>query len=230
MTEEDPHNTTHGERLEEIPEQVPIAWMPAIKISWRGMRRRFLRSLITMFGVILAIAFLAYVLITEELTQSLVEANDEALNVLLQQAGVDIYAATGANEKTMLLICLSLMACLAGVINAMLMSVTERIKEIGTLKCLGAMDSFIVKIFFIESSLQGIIGTAIGMTAGLLIAVLAAVITFQSHAMRYFPVVASLKAVAITFVAGSLISIVAAIAPAAIAARKKPVDAMRVEE
>ena len=49
-----------------------------------------------------------------------------------------------------------------GIINAMLMSVTERIREIGTMKCLGALDAFILKIYFIEAALQGLIGTAMG--------------------------------------------------------------------
>ena len=183
-----------------------------------------------MFGVVLAIAFLAYVLINDSFTKSLIAANDEQLDILLQEAGIDIFAATGTDQTMILLTSLSLLACLVGVINAMLMSVTERIKEIGTLKCLGATDSFIVRIFFIESSLQGIMGTTIGMVLGLIVAVLVAVVNFKGYALSYFPVWAVIRNALITLTVGCLISIMAGIAPAYMAAKKQPVDAMRVEE
>ena len=46
-----------------IPEQMSVSWATSLVISWAGLKRRFLRSLITMTGVILAIAFLAYMAI-----------------------------------------------------------------------------------------------------------------------------------------------------------------------
>ena len=213
-----------------MPEQEPIEWLPAAKISWRSIRRRFLRSLITMCGVILAIAFLSYVLINESFTKSLMAVNDEQLDILLQKAGIDIFDTSGTDQTMILLISLSLLACLVGVINAMLMSVTERISEIGTLKCLGATDSFIVRIFFIESSLQGIMGTAIGMLLGLAVAALIAFVSFKGYALSYFPVWPIIRSALITFTVGCVISITAGIAPAYMAAKKQPVDAMRAEE
>ncbi len=221
---------TDIEHSQGVPEQQPIEWLPAARISWRSIRRRFLRSLITMCGVILAIAFLAYVLINESFTKSLIAANDEQLDILLQKAGVDIFVTTGTDQTMILLISLSLLACLVGVINAMLMSVTERIKEIGTLKCLGATDSFIVRIFFIESSLQGIMGTAIGTLLGLTVVVLIAFVNFKGYALSYFPVWPVIRNSLITFTVGCLISITAGIAPAYMAAKKQPVDDMRREE
>lgn len=218
------------ESQREIPPQSPISWNIAFSISWSGLRRRFLRSLITMFGVILAIAFLAYMLITDSITTALVAANNEQLNTKLQEAGVDIFAADESNEMMLLLIGLSLLICLVGIINSMMMAVTERVREIGTLKCLGALDTFIVKTFFIESSLQGVIGTVMGMAVGLLIAVAITLVNFTGQAMTYIPVVDIVKALAVTFVIGTLISITASIGPAYLAARKQPVEAMRVEQ
>ena len=51
----------------------------------------------------------------------------------------------------------------------MLMSVTERFREIGTMKCLGALDGFIVKLFLIESLFQGMAGTVMGVLLGLVL-------------------------------------------------------------
>jgi ABC-type antimicrobial peptide transport system permease subunit len=213
-----------------IPEQPPVSWGVALAVSWSSLRRRILRSLITMLGVILAIAFLTYMTVTNDVTRSLVTVRDADLNVLLQKAGVDIFATQSADKMMILLITLSLLACLVGIMNSMLMSVSERIKEIGTLKCLGAIDSFIVKTYFIESSLQGVIGTVIGIVIGLVVSFGAALANFGRYVPAHFPLGPALQSVAISLVVGSLLSVVASIGPAYAAARKQPVDAMRIEE
>ena len=215
---------------EQIPEQVPISWAIACTVSWAGLRRRLLRALITMVGVILAIAFLTYMLTTNSITQALVAANIDDLNVLLQQAGVDVFAGPKTDQMMLLLIGLSCLTALVGITNSMLMSVTERVREIGTLKCLGAQDVFILKTYFIESSLQGIMGAVIGMALGCLVALVIALVTFRGYAVTNFPVLLVLKSLLTSLVAGTLISVTASIAPAYMAARKQPVEALRVEE
>jgi predicted lysophospholipase L1 biosynthesis ABC-type transport system permease subunit len=216
--------------LMEIPEQTRINWRIAFAVSWGAMRRRFLRLLITMAGVILAIAFLAYMLITDGVTRSLVAVNDDRLNMLLQEAGTDVYASTQTNELMLLLIGLSLLTCLVGIVNSMLMSVAERVREIGTLKCLGALDTFIVKTYFIESALQGIIGTLIGIALGMVVALATAWANYEHFVFEHFPLLPVVKSMGLAFVTGSLLSVAAAIGPAYLAAKKQPVEAMRVEE
>jgi len=224
----DEHPTPSSTR--EIPDQYPIPWSVAFQVSWAGVRRRIFRSMITMLGVVLAIALLTYMLVTEAITDTLVALNLDDLNVLLQKAGVDIFSTSRVDSMTILLIVLSLITCLVGIINAMLMSVTERIREIGTLKCLGALDSFIVKSYFIESSLQGFLGTLLGMVIGLLVAILIATVHYGRYPLAYFPWGDAIGSLGIAAVIGILLSIVASIAPAYWAARKEPVEAMRVEE
>lgn len=213
-----------------IPESPTTPWRIALQVSWSALRRRFLRVLITMTGVILAIAFLAYMLITDHLTRALVALRDDELNRLLQRAGVDILAGDAPNRMMYLLIALSLLICLVGIVNAMLMSVTERVKEIGTLKCLGATDGFIVRTYFIEALLQGVLGTCLGMALGLLVAVLVAWGSYGAFVVRAWPWLAVIKALGLTLGIGTLISIGAAIGPAYAAARKQPIEALRVEE
>ena len=213
-----------------IPEQRHVSWSVTLQVSWAGIRRRFFRSIITMSGVVLAIAFLTYMQVSNDIVRRLVAVNDKVLNVMLQKAGVDIYAANSSDRMMTLLIILSLMACLVGIVNSMLMSVTERIKEIGTLKCLGALDGFIIRSYFIESSLQGVAGTALGCLVGLLVSIVIALCNYGRFVVPNLPVASVAASVAISFLVGTLISVAAAILPAYMAAKKQPVDAMRVEE
>jgi ABC-type antimicrobial peptide transport system permease subunit len=216
--------------IREIPEQVKIPWGIAFTVSWAGLKRRFLRSIITMIGVVLAIAFLSYMLVYDDIIKALVAADVDDLNELLQKKGVNIFETQGTNTLMLLLLGLSLLTCLVGIINSMLMSVTERVKEIGTLKCLGALDSFIVRTYFIESSLQGVIGTVIGLVSGFVIALVVMTGSYHSYVFSHMHPGAVFLSLLKSLVIGSMISIVAAIGPAYMAARKQPVEALRVEE
>lgn len=213
-----------------IPSQKPVSWAIAFGVSWSSLCRRFLRAMITMLGVILAIAFLTYMLVNDSIIQSLMDQHNDALNVLLQRNGVDVVAGRSSDTMMLLLIGLSLLTCLVGIVNAMLMAVTERIKEIGTLKCLGALDGFIVKTYFIESSLQGVIGTLFGIILGLVVNIIVAIISYKGYVFNNFPWFNVIRSLTGALLIGSFISVLAAIAPAYWASRKQPVDAMRVEE
>src|SRR5207249_1402902 len=92
----------------------------------------------------------------------------QKLEAAMKSAGVPTSAAEIADDRLQhrWLIGLALLVAFVGILNAMLMSVTERFREIGTMKCLGALDSFIVKLFLIESLFQGIVGTIIGVFLG----------------------------------------------------------------
>jgi putative ABC transport system permease protein len=53
-----------------------------------------------------------------------------------------------------------------GIVNAQLMAVTERFREIGTMKCLGALDRFILRLFLLEAGMQGVVGAMAGAMMG----------------------------------------------------------------
>lgn len=63
---------------------------------------------------------------------------------------------------------------ITGITNAMLMSVTERVKEIGTLKCLGATWLHILQIFLFEAAFLGLLGGVAGGVVGTLLGMLSA--------------------------------------------------------
>ena len=142
-------------------------------------------------------------------------------------------------KRNLWLVSLSLLVCIVGITNAMLMSVTERFREIGTMKCLGALDSFVVRLFLIESSFQGAAGSLAGALLGLLLAFVRALFAYRisefegggTHwlALHYFPLLRVLLWLAIAVVVGVILAVVAAIYPAYRAARMEPVEAMRTE-
>ena len=138
--------------------------------------------------------------------------------------------ALGLPNRTLWLIALSFLVCVVGVANAMLMSVTERFAEIATMKCLGAMDGFVMMMFVFEATLQGLFGGLIGVVLGLVLALLRGLLEFGgllfASGQAWGAVVAS------TFVSiavGVLLAAVAAVGPAWVAARLAPMEAMRVE-
>lgn len=213
-----------------IPRQAAMAWSVIFRISVAGMRRRMMRSLVTVSCVVLALAFLSYMLVLADVTQALVNLNDARLNILLQDRGVDIFTETQNDPMTLLLIGLALVTCTVGVVNSMLMSVTERVREIGTLKCLGARDSFVVKTYLVESSLQGFVGAGIGVVLGCIVAVAASAASYPGFVARCFPAGPVAGSVLVSLVCGFCIAVTASIWPAWAAARKRPVEALRVEE
>jgi len=213
-----------------IPRQAPLSWAIVFRVSCAGMKRRLMRSVVTVGCVTLALAFLTYMLVLADIAQGLVDLDNAQLNIMLQERGVDIFAKTQTTPMTILLIGLALLTCTVGIANSMLMSVTERIREIGTLKCLGARDAFIVQSYLVESSLQGLCGAAIGIVAGCLIAVAASAATYPGYLVQSFPVVAVMKSVAIALLMGLVIAVVTSVWPALAAAHKRPVDALRVDE
>lgn len=126
------------------------------------------------------------------------------------------------------IVSIALLVTVIGITNALLMSVTERFREIGTMKCLGALGSFIRRVFFIESALTGLVGSVLGGVLGFLVA-----FTMYSFTFGIGLVIASLSAptlllyYAASVVGGISMSILAAIYPASYASRMVPATALR---
>jgi putative ABC transport system permease protein len=135
----------------------------------------------------------------------------------------------GLNPRTLALIAVSFFVCIVGIANAMLMSVTERFREIATMKCLGATDGFIMINFILESIMQGIAGGVIGVVLGFLLGTLRAWGSYGWMAMANYPVANLTQAAALALGIGVIISALAAVYPAYVAARLAPMEAMRIE-
>lgn len=144
--------------------------------------------------------------------------------------GDNIYVPDRNTRYRMIwLVVMSLLVCTVGITNSMLMSVTERFKEIGTMKCLGALDKFIVELFMLESGMMGGAASILGWLTGFLLMLIVAVSTTGWDVLGNL----ELKPVLITFVEavaiGISLTIIATIAPAKRAADMPPAVALRSE-
>ncbi len=133
---------------------IALPFRKSLEIAFQSIRVRFFRSLVTTMSLVLAVAFLCYMRACNDLAQAVLATGDIDAYQILVKAGYDIVPgaesiATSAKQRWIVI--LSLLVCIVGIINAQLMSVTERFREIGTMKCLGALDRFIVRLFVLEA-------------------------------------------------------------------------------
>lgn len=109
-----------------------------------------------------------------------------------------------------------------GIMNVMLVSVTERTHEIGVRKAVGATDRQIMQQFLIESVMLTVVGSVLGVLLAGIVGVVLALTTDLQPAVTW-PVVG------IAIVAAFLVGIVFGVLPAVKAARKDPITALRNE-
>ena len=109
-----------------------------------------------------------------------------------------------------------------GIMNIMLVSVTERTKEIGTRLAIGAMENEVLLQFLVEaivlSTLGGIIGIFLGLGIGYVVV-----------GVMNLPFILNTQIVLISFFFSTLIGVFFGYFPARKAARLNPIDALRYE-
>lgn len=107
-----------------------------------------------------------------------------------------------------------------GIMNIMLVSVTERTKEIGLRKAVGAKPSDILYQFIIEAVVLSLGGGVIGVAIGAL----------GAWAINHFiETSVTFWSVALAFGVSAIIGIVFGVAPAARASKLNPIDALKYE-
>ena len=118
---------------------------------------------------------------------------------------------------------ISLLVAGIGVMNIMLVSVTERTREIGVRKALGASNGDVLSQFLLEAVLLSVFGGLVGIAIGVGVAALLPTISAN------LPTAVTWTAVGIASGASVLIGVVFGVLPAYRSSRLQPVEALRRE-
>jgi hypothetical protein len=179
-----------------------VVWSMAMS----SLKQRISRAVLTLLTISTATAFMMYLLTMPR--------SDNPVDV----------------QSWRLMMVLSLVVSGAGVLNTMLMSVTQRYREIGTMKCLGALNSFILFSVLVEAAILGLVGAIAGAVMGFVASILLAMLDHGTQVFSAMEVDGWPLKMLFVFIIGMLLTTFGAFFPAIIAARMPPMEAMRGEK
>ena len=116
-----------------------------------------------------------------------------------------------------------------GIMNIMLVSVTERTREIGIRMAVGATGGDILRQFLVEAVVLSVIGGAVGLSLGIGMSVAATAIINEVLPGGNWPTVVSIPAAIVALVFAAGVGIFFGFYPARKASRLDPIDALRYE-
>ena len=141
---------------------------------------------------------------------------------MLEQAQQLQKMSQSTNSQLIWIASISLLVGGIGVMNIMLVSVTERTSEIGLKKAIGAKKKRILLQFLTESAVLTSLGGIIGVISGIVLAQLIS-------KMMQIPVSISIPAIGVAVVFSTLIGVIFGMLPAYQAANLNPIEALRRE-
>lgn len=152
------------------------------------------------------------------------EGDDEGFSLETQDVFLNLYGAATSNIYIVTIGVAAVSLVVGGIVvmNIMLVSVTERTKEIGIRKAIGARQKDILTQFLIEAVTVTAIGGAIGVATGFGLA-------YVISALIGFPLLISIASAVLGVGVSSVVGIVSGLWPAWRAARLDPIEALRAE-
>ncbi|MFP3950702.1 MAG: ABC transporter permease [Candidatus Bathyarchaeia archaeon] len=186
----------------------------AVRLGLDYVRRRFDRAAINIASTALAISFLSSLLLTDVFYQVYSQLEGATLSVETYQYW---------------LVFVALAVSIVGITNAMLIAVYERYNEIGTMKCIGALDKHILLLFLVESLIQGFSGGVMGFFIGIIAALLSTGFTTGFNIIFKIPLTRMALLLTGVTALSLILSVVATLYPAWRASKLSPVEALSYE-
>jgi ABC-type antimicrobial peptide transport system permease subunit len=198
-----------------VPDRAQISLRGMIGMGIGSLKRQRTSSWLQFCTIAATAGFVAFVLAELLMIQFLEEVHgfeEEPLGLVPQLIWI---------------LAVSLLVCTISNVISMLLNITRRFREIGTMKCLGAFDGTVLALFLTEALLLGLAGGAVGAFSGSLISLVLALVR-DGWAVVGFRLVSQLALAAggtILLVMG--LTLVGAAYPAWRASRMLPVEAMQ---
>lgn len=194
--------------------RISFSLTDAFRLSYHNVRRRFSREVLIMASITLGIAFFS----TLSLTDAFFKAYTQTQGGTLQVESYQYW-----------LVFVSLAVCIVSITNSTIIAVYERYREIGTMKCIGALDQHVLELFIAESILLSLAGGALGFVLGLIASTLSVGFTVGFSIVTRISPVVLLSLLGETMGLSLLLSTLATIYQAYRAAKLNPVEALRYE-
>jgi ABC-type lipoprotein release transport system permease subunit len=194
--------------------RISFSLSDAFRLGYDNIKRRFRRAALIVAAITLGIAFF-----------SSLSFMDAFFKVYAQTAGGSLQV----ESYQYWLVLVSLTVSVVSITNSMLIAVYERYREIGTMKCLGALDQHVLKLFLVESAILALIGGALGFGVGLVASIISVGFTIGFKVITQAPLGVFLTLLGETISLSLILSAAATVYPAYRAAKLSPVEALRYE-